>query len=224
MTREPAGNMRKLAIYLGGATTAVLLVMVVVAITTGASQEAHEHVKLPEPYAIGLLEHANGLRLLMALDVAFIVLYTGFFAALTGYLRTLGRPFLMLALGSMIGVAVLDLVEDHHIISLLDYAENHVLPTGSALVFQSTLSSTKFSLSYLALFMFGLAIPRTTRLGLALSLFLSVGTLVSGVLGLALPPAQQASFESGRWIGFLVGFGLAIAWLLRSKDVEPAAA
>lgn len=216
--------MRKLAINLGGCTCAVLLVMVIVALKTGASQEAHEHVKLPELYAIGLLAHANGLRALMALDVAFIVLYTAFFAALTGYLRTLGRPFLMLALGSMIGVAVLDFVEDRHIISLLDYAENRVLPTASSLVFQSTLSSTKFSLSYLSLVMFGLAIPRTTRLGLALSLFLTVGTLLFAVIGLALPPAEQASFESGRWIGFLVGFVLAIAWLLRSKDVEPAAA
>jgi hypothetical protein len=28
--------------------------------------------------------------------------------------------------------------------------------------------------------------------------------------------------ETGRWIGFLLGFGLAIAWLLKSKDAEPA--
>jgi hypothetical protein len=217
-------NMRKLALHLAGCTSAVLLVMVVVGFTTGASQEAHEHVKLPEAYAVGVLAHANALRILMALDVAFIVLYTAFFAALTGHLRALGRPFLMLALGSMIGVALLDLVEDHHIISLLDYAENRVLPTASSIVFQSTLSSTKFSLSYLSLFMFGLAIPRTTRLGWVLSMFLSVGTLLSGVLGLALPPAQQAVVESGRWIGFLAGFALAIAWLLKAKDVEPAAA
>lgn len=51
-----------------------------------------------------------------------------------------------------------------------------------------------------------LAIPRTTKLGLALSLFLTFGTLLSAVFGYALPPAHQAAFESGRWIGFLAGF------------------
>lgn len=211
-------SMRKLAIYLGGCTAAVLLVMVVVALVTGASQEPHEHVKLPEAYALGLLLHANGLRALMALDIGFIVLYTAFFAALAAHLRTLGRPFLTLALGAMVGVALLDIVEDHHIISLLDYAEQRVVPTTSSLVFQSTLSWTKFSLSYLSLFMFGLAIPRDTKLGLGLALFLTAGTLLSGVIGLALPPAQQAAVESGRWIGFLAGFVLAIAWLMKSKD------
>jgi hypothetical protein len=216
--------MRKLALYLAGCTGAVLLVMVIVVFATGASQEVHEHVNLPEPYALGLLAHGKALRVLMALDVAFIVLYTAFFAAFARYLKLLGRPFVTLALGAMIGVALLDFVEDHHIISLLDYAENRVLPTASSLVFQSTLSSTKWSLSYLSLFMFGLAVPRTTRLGLVFSLFIGVGTLLSGVLGLALPPAQQASMESGRWIGFVVGFGLAIAWLLKAKDAEPAAA
>jgi hypothetical protein len=217
-------SVRKLALYLAGCTAAVLLVMVILAFATGVSQEQHEHVKLPEAYALGLLAHASALRVLMALDIAFIVLYTAFFAALARHLKLLGRPFTTLALGAMIGVALLDFVEDHHIISLLDYAENHVLPTGSALVFQSTLSSTKFSLSYLSLFMFGLAMPRHTRLGLVFALFLSAGTLASGVLGLALPPAQQTAMESGRWIGFLAGFGLAIAWLLTSKDAEPTAA
>jgi hypothetical protein len=213
---------RKLALYLAGCTGAVALVIVILMFATGASQEQHEHVNLPEPYALGLLAHAGALRVLMALDIAFIVLYTAFFAALAKYLKLLGRPFVTIALAAMIGVALLDFVEDHHIVSLLDYAQHRVLPTASSLVFQSTLSSTKFSLSYLSMFMFGLAMPRTTRLGLVLSLFFTAGTLLSGVLGLALSSAQQVSMETGRWIGFHLGFGLAIARLLKSKDADPA--
>src|SRR4051812_14459552 len=125
----------------------------------------------------------------MALDVAFIVLYTAFFAAVARYLKLLGRPFVTIALGTMIGVALIDFVEDQHIISLLDYAEARVLPMASSIVFQSTLSWTKWSLSYLSLFMFGLAIPRSTKLGLVFSLFLPAGSLLSGVLSLAMPPA-----------------------------------
>jgi hypothetical protein len=198
--------------------------MVVVSVVTGASQERHEHVLLPEVYAMAPLEHAPGLRALMALDIAFLVLYTAFFAALAHYLSALGRPFVRLAFGAMLATAILDIVEDHHIIAMLESAEHGVLPAARSLTEQATLSMTKFSISYLALFMFGLAIPRTTKLGLALSLFLTIGTLLSGVIGYALPPEHQAAFESGRWIGFLAGFGLALAWLVRQPDTEPASA
>lgn len=211
---------RKLAIYLAGCTGAVLLVMVIVSMTTGATQERHEHVMLAEEYALSLLTHAGGLRALMALDIAFLVLYTAFFAALAHYLRALGQPFTRLAFGLLLATAMLDIVEDHHIIAMLESAEHQVLPAARSLTEQATLSMTKFSISYMALFMFGVAIPRTTKLGLALAIFLTFGTLLSAVIGYALPPAHQATFESTRWVGFLVGFGLAIAWLMKAPDVE----
>ena len=99
---------------------------------------------------------------------------------------------------------------------MLESAEHGVLPAACSRTKQASLSMTKFSISYLALFMFGLASPRTTKPGLILSLFLTL----SCVLGYALPPPQQATFESGRWIGFLAGFGLALAWLMKQPDVE----
>src|SRR5258706_11247558 len=108
---------RKLAINLAGCTSAVLLVMVVVSLVTGATQESHEHYALPEAYAVSLLEHANALRALFALDIAFILLYTGFFAAYSRYLGELGQPFAKLAFGAMLAVAFLDFVEDHHIVT-----------------------------------------------------------------------------------------------------------
>jgi hypothetical protein len=76
----------------------------------------------------------------------------------------------------------------------------------------------KFSVSYFSLVAFGLAIPRTTKLGSVLCLFLTVGTLLTAVIFYAAPPEFQASLESGRWIGFLAGFLLAIAWLRQQRD------
>ena len=215
---------RKVAINLGGAAGAVLGVMVIVSLVTGATQEAHEHVALPEPYAMSLLAHANALRVTFALDIAFIALYTGFFAALARFLELRGRPFVRLALGLLVLTALLDIVEDHHIVTLLDGAEQGVLPTTAAIAFQVVLSSTKFSVSYVALVLFGLAIPRDTRLGLVLCLFLTGGTLVSAVIGYGLPPASVHAFDSGRWIGFLAGFVLAIAWLRKAPGDAGAAA
>jgi hypothetical protein len=213
---------RKLAINLAGCTGAVLVVMVILSFATGATQEAHEHYDLPEAYAISLLEHANALRVVFALDIAFLALYTGFFAAFARYLGERGRPFVKLALGLMVATALLDVLEDHHITTMLDAAERGVLPTNSAIADQVLLSSTKFSVSYVSLFFFGLAVPRDTKLGLVLSLFLTGGTLLSAVIGYSLPPESAHSFDNGRWVGFLIGFVLAIAWLLKAPEPKEA--
>ena len=212
--------MRKLAMYLAGASAVVLVVMAVLSFSTGATQELHEHIARPEVYAAHLLAHAGALRGLMALDVAFLVLYTCFFAALAGYLRELGRPFTRLALGAMVACALLDVVEDHHILAMLRTAELGVLPSAGAIAFQAVESATKFSVSFGSLVLFGLAVPRTTKLGWVLAAFLVAGTLLSAIAGYAVNPDLEASFDSGRWLGFLAGFLLAIAWLRTQQDSE----
>jgi hypothetical protein len=206
---------RKLAMYLAGATGAVMLVMAILSLKTGVTQEAHEHFAPPEAYAISLLEGGGTLRTLFAVDVAFTILYTCFFAAFAMYLRERKQPALLvwLGLGALVLTGVLDLLEDHHILVMLDEVEQRVLPSAGSISFQAVESACKFSVSFLGLVLFGLAIPRTTRLGWALSLFLVVGTLISTVLGYAAPPESMAKMEAGRWVGFLIGFALAIAWL-----------
>lgn len=211
---------RRMAIGLGLAAIATLLVMVGVGLVTGASQEAHEWYGPPDAYAQRLLAQAGAVRVIFGIDIAFLVLYTGFFAALADYLRRRGRPFVTLALGALLVTALLDIVEDHHILALLGVAEAHHPIDDGALVLQQVISSTKFSVSYLALVLFGLAVPRDTRLGWVLSIFLVAGTLVSGALGYAAPPAWRASLDGGRWIGFLAGFGLAVAWLRASSEAD----
>jgi hypothetical protein len=217
----PSWSSRRLAFALVVATAAVLAVMGIITLTTGVTQEAHEWYQPPATYAAGLLEQPGLLRLLFALDVGFLVLYTAFFAAFADHLTRLGRRFVGLALGAMIATAGLDIVENHHILSLLAVAEAGRPIEDDAIVFQQTLSATKFSVSYVALVLFGLAVPRDTRLGIALAAFLVVGTLATGILGYAAPPAWREQLDGGRWIGFLGGFVLAAAWLRATP--EPSA-
>ena len=209
---------RRLALTLVLCTSMVLAAMVIVSMITGATQEAHEYYATPAAYAAGLLEHAGGLRLLMGLDLAFLVLYTAMFAALVTHLRTLGRPFVTLALGFLVGTAVLDAVEDHQILTALSMAEQGQLASDAWIGFQQILSATKFALSYLGLFLLGVAIPRSTKLGVALTVFFTAGTLLTAILSVAAPPAMRAQLDSGRWLSFLVGFGLLAAWLQASRD------
>lgn len=209
---------RRLALALAAASAATLIAIILVTLATGASQEPHEWYQAPDAYRAALLVRPGALRLVFGLDIGFLVLYAAFFAALADHLARLGRPFVRLALAGLIATAVLDIVEDHHILSLLAVAEAGRPIDDAALVFQQTLSATKFSLSYLGLVLFGLAIPRDTRIGIVLSIFLVAGTLISGVLGYAAPPAWRAQLDGGRGFGFLLGFVLAIAWLRASPE------
>jgi hypothetical protein len=217
----PPWSSRRLAIALAVASAAVLIAMVILRITTGASQEPHEIYAPPAQYAQDLLVHPDALRVVFGLDVGFLVLYTAFFAALADHLTRLGRPFVRLALGAMIATAVLDIVENHHILALLSVAEAGRPIDDGALVLQHVVSASKFSLSYLALVLFGLAVPRDTWLGIVLAVFLIAGTLISGVLGFAAPPAWRGQLDGGRAFGFLIGFALAAAWLRAAPDPTP---
>jgi len=210
--------MRRIAMTLAGFSVGILVVMTVISMVSGASQEQHEHFQIPAEYGFSLLQHSGVLRAIFALDIAFLVLYTSFFTALAKYLGERGRPFVRLALGFMIATAILDIIEDHHIVTMLDQAEANVLPSATEIGAQAVLSATKFSISYLSLVLFGLAIPRDSKLGWALSLFLTVGTLASAVIGYSLPPSAQAGFDNGRWVGFVIGFALSIVWLRTQPD------
>ena len=206
---------RRLAIALALATAAVLIAMVITGLSTGAFQEPHEHFAAPDAYAKALLAKRGALRVMFALDIAFCVLYTSFFIALARHLKSL---FAWFGLGAMVLVCLLDFVEDHHIVAMLESAEHGILPTTDSIAWQAAESAIKFSISYLSLVLFGLAIPRTRKLGWALAAFLVIGTLISAVVGYAVPPETQPSIESGRWVGFLAGFALAIAWLRGESD------
>lgn len=211
--------MRRLSLVFAAGTALVLFAMTGVSLATGATQELHEHYHVPAVYAEGLRAHASGLRWLMGLDIAFCCVYTAFFGALAAYLRSLGQPFTRIAFGAMLAVCFLDIIEDHHILALLAVAEANRPIDESSIVFQDVLSATKFSISYVALFLYGLAVPRTSRLAWALVFFLTVGTLFTAVVGYAIP----GSLDSGRWIGFLVGFGVAAAWLRTAPEPAEAA-
>jgi hypothetical protein len=218
----PPWSSRRLAIPLAAASAAVLVTMTIISMSTGATQEAHEWYRPPDAYAAGLLAHPGPLRAIFGLDVGFLVLYTAFFAAFAHHLARLGRPFAYLALGAMLGTSVLDIVENHHILSLLAVAESGRAIDDGAIVFQQTLSSTKFTLSYIALVLFGLAVPRDTKLGIVLAIFLIAGTLITGVLGFATPHAVREQVGNGRWVGFVLGFVLAAAWLRTSPESAPS--
>jgi hypothetical protein len=209
---------RKLAFLLAGAAGAVLLVLTAVSFATGALQEPYVHVRPSAEYTASLLAHAGALRMVLAIDVAFVVLYTAFFTALARYLRELGRPFTGLALGVIVLAALLDFAENHHILALLAAAEQGRPAPDGQIDLQQALSSIKLSAFYVGMFLFGLAHPRESPLTWALSLFLTTGTLVTCIVGFGLPPGMNEEMELGRYGQTFAIFGVGVVWLARATD------
>jgi hypothetical protein len=188
-----------------------LTAMIAITSVSGVSQESFEIARSPEVYAAELMAHPGAIRALFGIDSAFLVLYATLFAVAGRTLETSAtRALVTLSIAAMLGTAVLDMIEDHHILAMLYGIESGSSPTAGQLAFQHTLSQVKFNVSYLGLFLLGLAVPRATLAGRALALLLTVGTLVQGAVLYAAPVAMLPVGNFGRWLGFVVGFALLI--------------
>jgi hypothetical protein len=210
-------------VVLALAAIACLFAMVTISVVTGASQEAFEIVRSPEIYAADLAAHAGALRALFGIDSVFLILYATLFVVFGQHIQTAAtRTLVTLAIAAMLGTAVLDMVEDHHILAMLYGVESGTRPTAGELAFQHTLSQVKFNVSYLGLFSLGLCVPRVTLAGRALALLLTVGTLIQGAWLYAAPVAMLPAGYFGRWLGFVVGLALVIP-LARHRAAGAAA-
>ncbi len=202
------------------AAIACLSAMFATTLVTGVSQEQFELVRPAAAYAADLQAHGTAARVVFALDTVFLVLYAAFFLSFGRRIATdATRPMIAIAIGAMLTTAALDIVEDHHILAMLSSTEAGAPPGAGEIAFQHTLSQVKFNISYLGLFLFGLAVPRTHRAGTALALLLTVGTLAQGAILYAAPLEAQGIGSMGRWCGFIAGFALAIA-VVRAADAD----
>jgi hypothetical protein len=215
-------TMRRLAITLAAFAAVLVAIMLAITLATGATQEAHEYVVRPADYAQDLLAAPRATRALFAVDLAFLVLYAILFVALAAHLESRGAPraLLRLAVGAILVVAALDIAEDHHILALLDLAEHGGVPSDAAMTLQQAISGAKFTISALGLACFGLCVPRERKAGWVLSVFLVAGPLATTILANAAPPDLRPQLDLGRWIGFLIGFCLAAAWLMDEPEVK----
>ncbi|HEY0254787.1 MAG TPA: hypothetical protein VGC41_24845 [Kofleriaceae bacterium] len=215
--------MSKLVTQLSIAAIAVLALMVGITLATGVSQETFEISLAPASYGAGLREYALPLRALFGLDSVFLILYATLFVVFAQVIATPPwRGILHIATGAMLATAVLDMIEDHHILALLRAAVRGDDPSAGAITAEHVISQVKFHLGYLGEVMIGLALPRRTTAAKVLSFLLVVGTLVQGAWLYAAPDAALPAGNVGRWIGFFIGFALIIRVARRPGGVASA--
>jgi hypothetical protein len=212
----------RLATALAATAATLLTAMVAITAATGVAQEPFEVIR-PD-YLPAIAAGAPALRAIVALDALFLIAYAGFFVMLPRALGVAGDPLVRLGVRAMLAVAVLDMIEDHHLLAVAKAAEAGLPVDGTMLELQHVLSQVKFHLSYLALAFLALGLPRATPSERAFAWMIGLPLPVMGALAWA-SPALEAAVGVGRWAAFMSGFGAAIVMLRRAaRAPAPAGA
>ncbi len=210
-----------LAKRLAWAAIALLTAMVAITLVTGVAQEPFELVRPLDAYLEALSRGTPALRLVLAADTLFVGVYTALFVLLADLAAPHGtRALLRLGLLALLATAVLDVVEDQHLFALTRALEAHE-PIGPAVLRgQHVLSQSKFHLSYVGLFLFGLGLPRRDAFERAYSAAIALPLPLLGALLWIAPSALEMPLNVARWASFIAGFALTIAWLGRSAQAR----
>jgi hypothetical protein len=197
-----------------GAIAALMVFLLVgLAVATGVSQEYFEGQHPLAEYTKRLADEASLLRLGFALDNVFVLAYTSFFVGLAIVLRrSADHTLVNVGLAAMIGTALLDIIENHHILAMADSARQGLALSEGEVRLQMVLSLVKFHLSCLGALLFAVAFPRNTALGRWVAGLL-LAYAFFGVLVLTAPPQWLDLLSLIRTIFFVVSFMLA-SWMM----------
>lgn len=217
-------NLSSTAKTLALVASGLLVIMMLLTLVTGVAQEPFEAVRGLAEYRALMLRSGPTLRTILSVDALFIAAYVGFFVAYARIVEAHStRELLKLGLLALLTTAVLDIVEDQHLYALsktIELGEEIGLGTLRA---QHLLSQTKFHVSYVGLFLFGLGLPRRDALERAFAFAVAVPIPVLGALLWIAPHELVFPLSVGRWFGFLFGFAGAIVLLTRDAP-EPEGA
>jgi len=146
------------------ASALCLVAMLTLSWSTGLNVQHFERVSTPAFWAESFLAHAQHLRWLTVFDDVFVACYVTTTLLLIQCLRALAPTGArMHALGPwIVGLAVavglLDLMENHHVLSLLHAVEQGQSVSYDAMVSREWLSSVKWLLGHVAFCLMGVAV------------------------------------------------------------------
>lgn len=197
---------------LAGLAIVTLTAMVAITAATGVSQEQFEIWR--GDYADAIVAAHGPLRAIIAIDAVFLIAYAAFFILLPRALGVAVDGLIRLGVGALLAVAVLDMIEDHHLLALARSAAAGAAIDDATIRAQHVLSQVKFHLSYLGLALFALGLPRDHVRVRAFAWALGVPLPVLGAVLWGIPALEPVLY-AGRWLAFLGGFVGALAIVRR---------
>jgi hypothetical protein len=217
----PIEKILRVSTWLAAAT---VVGMIALFFATGVGQDPLQFVHPEGEYAALLLQSPAALRACIGLDNLFIVFYLTTFLAL-GVLLTRAeapRAFVFVAMGLLGALALLDMMENFHFLTMLARAEQGAPPSASEIDLQVWESLLKFHVSYLGLFLLGFAFPRRTRGERALAGLSWFVQLPVGVLIYVTPHAVSLPLVFVRFAYFLTA--LILVGVVYGKKRQPVSA
>ncbi|HWO13965.1 MAG TPA: hypothetical protein VNN80_30890 [Polyangiaceae bacterium] len=192
----------------------VVLAMLVLFLMSGVGQDPLQSVHSGSVYSSLLLRNPAALRATLALDNLFIVLYGTAFVGTGVLLVRRGTTAVLAVLVSVLlgAVALLDSLENLNFLVLLAQAEQGSGPSDAAIGAQVLESLFKFHVSYLGLFLLGLALPRRTASERWLARLCCYVQLPVGLAIHVTPPAVAFPLVLVRFAFFLSALILA-GWI-----------
>lgn len=204
------------------ATSACAVFLLILALTTGGSQGLFQLYEPRGEYSSLLLSRASVLRLDIGIDLLFIAAYLCFFTLMANEMiaRGIDQMLVRIGLGLVMTTALLDAIENAHILAMLRAVENgSVLSTGQILA-QQVASQVKFQAAYCGIAALGLLWP--TRNGWAWIKILFIVQLVAGICIFVAVEGMLKLLYVIRAIFFVVGPLLVITSAKRAQDVTPS--
>lgn len=199
--------------------------MVLLSWQTGLNVQHFERVSSPETWAAELLAHAQALRWLTVIDDAFVACYVAASVLLVRALRERAPSGAVIhALGPWVVsaaalVGVLDLIENHHVLSLLHAVEHGQTLGLEALVQREGVSSVKWMVGHVAFCMLGVALWFDTVAWRALR-----GALIGLQLPVGAAALAFAGSPLGEALGWLKLFNVSLGFLALATLPWPRAA
>src|SRR5216683_249770 len=195
-----------------GAACAMVVGMLAIYLVTGVGQDPLQFVRPPDEYALLLTKSPTALRACLAMDNLFIVFYSATFVALGAILHRAGaaRLILFTAVGLLLFLV------------MLARAEAGIPPSSEEIAAQAWESLLKFHVSYLGLFLLGLALPRRTPAERALSNLSLFVQLPVGVLIYVTPQAVSVPLVFVRFAYFVTAL-ILVAMIFGKPAARPAA-
>jgi hypothetical protein len=196
-------NALRYCAWLGCAT---VLGMIAIFFTTGDGQDPLQFVHPVEEYARLLLKNPAALRACVGLDNFFIMFYSTVFVLLGVLMVRAGSPraLVLSAMGLLLMLSLLDMIENFHFMAMLARAEQGSWPSPREIELQHVETLLKFHVSYLGLFVLGFALPRRTAAQRWLANLSWFVQLPVGVLVYVTPPALSLALVFVRFSYFLV--------------------
>ncbi len=154
---------KQLIFYTALFAACILMIMVGIGISSGVSQQTFELVDDLSRYQNSLIAGAEQLRLILALDNIFIACYTATILFLVRHIwcreQSVALGFILAA---SVMAALLDYMENHHILAMLMSTEQGMPLSQSQIETQMVASALKWHLAYFAFFLLGCLIHART--------------------------------------------------------------